>query len=159
MAPLEKRAADYVAGGVPEALARRVAACETLFAALDIVDIATERQQAVGTVAGVYFGLAAALDLAWLRDRIGVLTADGHWQTLAKQAMRDDLAALQRALAAQVLACGGAKDSPAALIAAWQKEKGAPLERTTRLFGELRGVTAPDQAMLSVALRELRNIA
>ena len=159
MAPLEKRAADYVAGGVPEALARRVAACDTLFAALDIVDIATERQQAVGTVAGVYFGLAAALDLAWLRDRIGVLTADGHWQTLAKQAMRDDLAALQRALAAQVLACGGAKDSPAALIAAWQKEKGAPLERTTRLFGELRGVTAPDQAMLSVALRELRNIA
>ncbi|MDP2238590.1 MAG: NAD-glutamate dehydrogenase [Burkholderiales bacterium] len=157
--PLGERAAGYVAGGVPEALAHRVVACDTLFAALDIVDISTASERAVGTVAGVYFGLATVLDLPWLRNRIGLLAADGHWQTLSKQAMRDDLTALQRTLSGQVLASGGADDAPADLIAAWQSVNAAPLERATRLLGELRAVPAPDQAMLSVALRELRNLA
>ncbi len=158
-ASIEQRAASYVAGSVPEPLARRVASCETLFAALDIVDISTASARAVGTVSGVYFGLAAALELPWLRERIGLLAADGHWQTLSKQAMRDDLTALQRTLASQVLACGGANDAPDKLIAAWKVEKAAPLERAMRLLGELHAVPAPDQAMLSVALREVRNIA
>ncbi|MDH5536305.1 MAG: NAD-glutamate dehydrogenase, partial [Betaproteobacteria bacterium] len=158
-APFEERAASYVSGGIPESLARSVVACETLFAALDIVDISTASERTVATVAGVYFGLAAALDLPWMREGIGLLAADGHWQTLSKQAMRDDLTALQRSLASQVLACGGADDAPAKLISAWQSGKAAPLERAMRLLNELRAVPAPDQAMLSVALRELRNLA
>jgi glutamate dehydrogenase len=158
-APLDQRVAGYAAGGVPEALARRVVACEPLYAVLDIVDISKESERAVGTVAGVYFGLSAALDLPWLRERIGLLATDGHWQTLSKQAMRDDLATLQRTLTGQVLARGAATDAPAGLIASWQREKAASLERAMRLLGELRAVPAPDQAMLSVALRELRNLA
>ncbi|MFN7085972.1 MAG: NAD-glutamate dehydrogenase [Burkholderiales bacterium] len=157
-AALERRAAAYVAEGVPEALARRIAAGETLFAALDIADLATASARAVDTVAGVYFGIAAALELPWLRERIGMLAADGHWQALSKQAMRDDLAALQRALAGEVLAGGGTDAAPAALLAAWQRQKTAQIERVMRLLGELRAVAAPDQAMLAVALRELRNL-
>ncbi len=158
-AVLKERAAGYVSGGAPEALANRVVACEPLFSTLDIVDISTASERAVGTVAGIYFGLAAVLDLPWMRERIGLLAADGHWQTLSKQAMRDDLTALQRSLTGQVLASGGADDAPAALIAAWQSANAAPLERATRLLGELHAVPAPDQAMLAVALRELRNLA
>ncbi len=157
--PLEKRAARLAARGVPEALAQRIAACETLFAALDIVEIAGACERQVQTVAGVYFGLAAVLELAWLRERIGQLAADGHWQGLAKQAMRDDLAALQRTLAAQVLASGGTHDAPEALLEAWTQAKGARLARARALLAELRAVPAPDQAMLSVALRELRHLA
>jgi glutamate dehydrogenase len=157
--PLERRAAKFAGQGVPDALARGIAACDTLFAALDIVEIAAARERQVQTVAGVYFGLAAALELAWLRERIGQLSADGHWQGLAKQAMRDDLSVLQRTLAAQVLASGAEQDAPEALLAAWTRTKGAPLARAQALLAELRTVPTPDQAMLSVALRELRNLA
>jgi glutamate dehydrogenase len=116
----------------------------------------------VPTVAGVYFQLAAKLGLGWLRDRIGKLPADGHWQTLAKGSMRDDLAGLQRRLAGNILANGdkGAASADAgALVAAWENTNRDGMARAERLLGELRAAPAPDLAMLSVALRELRNLA
>ena len=92
-------------------------------------------------------------------ERIGQLAADGHWQGLAKQAMRDDLAALQRTLAGQILAGGSPREAPEALLEAWMQSKGARLARARALLAELRAVPAPDPAMLSVALRELRHLA
>ncbi|MDW8469020.1 MAG: NAD-glutamate dehydrogenase [Burkholderiales bacterium] len=155
---LERRSARWREAGVPGELAIRVASLEALFAALDVVELAAATGRAVETVAGVYFRLGARLDLGWLRERIGALAAEGHWQALAKTALRDDLAALQRALAAQVLAEGGA-DGPEALIAAWEARARVPLERALRRLAELRSAPAPDLAMLSVGLRELRELA
>jgi glutamate dehydrogenase len=75
---------------------------------------------------------------------------------LAKGAMLDDLSGLQRSITGAVLAAGGEVESPAALVEAWQASNGRTLERAAQLMGELRAVAAPDAAMLSVALRELR---
>ena len=72
--------------------------------------------------------------------------------------MRDDLAGLARTLAANVLAAGAA-DEPAALVATWEGANRDAMERAARLLGELRAAPAPDLAMLSVGLRELRNLA
>jgi glutamate dehydrogenase len=157
-AALDARLAALTREGVPEALARRVAASEALFAALDIVEVAEARGQPVGTVAGVHFGLGALLELPWLRERIGQLPAESHWQALAKAAMRDDLAGLQRGLVSDVLARGEAGADPQAQVGAWQAANRPALERARHLLGELRGVPNPDVSMLSVALRELRNL-
>jgi glutamate dehydrogenase len=148
----------WTQAGVPQEVALRVAALDTLFAALDIVEIAESSARPVETVAGVYFQLSSKLGLAWLRDRIGKLPADSHWQTLAKGSMRDDLAGLQRTLAGNVLANGHDND-PGALVAAWEARSRETMERASRLLGELRAAPAPDLAMLSVGLRELRNLA
>ena len=126
--------------------------------ALDIVEIAESTQRPVETVAGVYFQLSSKLGLAWLRDRIGKLPGDSHWQTLARGSMRDDLAGLQRTLAGNVLANGQDNDA-SALVAAWEARSRETMERASRLLGELRAAPAPDLAMLSVGLRELRNLA
>jgi len=48
--------------------------------------------------------------------------------------------------------------SPAKRVAAWQDANKRTLERATQLLTELRAVPAPDAAMLSVALRELRSL-
>ena len=48
--------------------------------------------------------------------------------------------------------------SPRKLVAAWQDANRRALERTERLLAELRAVPAPDAEMLSVAMRELRNL-
>jgi glutamate dehydrogenase len=154
----EAQAARWMQAGVPAGIARRVAALDTLFAALDIAEVAADAGRPVATVAGVYFELGAKLGLGWLRERIGGLPGDSHWQTLAKGAMRDDVAGLARTLARNVVADGQAQDA-AELVAAWQSRNGASMERATRLLEELRAAPAPDLAMLSVALRELRNLA
>jgi glutamate dehydrogenase len=148
----------WTQAGVPQEIALRVAALDTLYAALDIVEIAAASGRPVETVAGVYFQLASRLGLGWLRDRIGKLPGDSHWQTLAKGSMRDDLAGLQRTLAGNVLA-NGEENDPRALVAAWEARSRETMERAARLLGELRAASAPDLAMLSVGLRELRNLA
>jgi glutamate dehydrogenase len=112
----------------------------------------------VELVAAIYFDLANRLGMPWLRDKITALPGDQHWQMLAKGAMLDDLWGLQRSITGAVLAGGGDVDSPGALVEAWQASNGRTIERAGQLLGELRAVPAPDAAMLSVALRELRGL-
>ncbi len=150
--------ARYEAKAVPHDLAARVATFDTLYAALDIIEVAGSTQRPVELVADVYFELSTRLGLSWLRDRIAALPGDQHWQMLAKGAMQDDLSGLQRTIAAEVFGGADAATS-AALIGAWQDRNRRGIERAVQLLGELRTAAQPDAAMLSVALRELRNLA
>jgi len=157
--PIEAQAGRWAAAGVPEAVAVRVAAYDTLFGALDIVEIAEASKRPIAAVAGVYFTLASRLGLGWLRGRIHALPADSHWQTLARGAMRDEVAQLQRAITAGALAGGAPNANAADLLDAWTVRNAAALTRAERMLAELRAQPAADIAMLSVALRELRALA
>jgi glutamate dehydrogenase len=147
----------YVADGVPAELARRVVNFDTLHATLDIAEVASQAGQAVERVAQVHFEIGNRLGMPWLRERIAALPGDQHWRMLAKGAMLDDLTGLQRAITAAVLA-GGEGAAPA-MVARWQQANQRALERASQLLAELRAVPAPDSAMLSVALREMRALA
>ena len=157
-ARLEARAAEYTAQRVPGDLAIRVAALPTLYAALDIVEVAGTTKHPVENVAAVHFEVAAKLDLPWLAARIAALPATAHWQTLARAAMQDDLSTLQRTVTAAVLAVDAPDSSAATLFEAWSTRNARALSRVSQLIGELKAGTATDAAMLSVALRELRNL-
>ena len=151
--------AAYVGQGVPKDLAVRVVTFDTLYATLDIAEVAASAKRPVDPVAAVYFELANKLGLSWLREKIAALPGDKHWELLAKSAMQDDLSSLQRTLTGNVLAHGSATvTSPSKLVAAWHDANRSALERTAHLLTELRAVPSPDAAMLSVALRELRSL-
>ena len=77
---------------------------------------------------------------------------------LAKGAMLDDLSGLQRSIAGEVLTGGGDIAASTGLIAAWRDRNRRAIERGAQLLSELRAAGSPDAAMLSVALRELRNL-
>jgi glutamate dehydrogenase len=155
------QAAAWIAAGVPKALARRVASAGALVAALDIAEIADATKRDLGTVSEAYVAVGARLGLARLGQQIGALAADSHWQTLAKAALGDDLAGLQRTIAQEVVASGAEVDQgdAAAMLGAWESRNGVALERAQRLLAELADAKAADLSMLSVALRELRNLA
>ncbi|HSD61301.1 MAG TPA: NAD-glutamate dehydrogenase domain-containing protein, partial [Burkholderiales bacterium] len=155
---LEGRAAALVKMGVPVELARRAAALDALYSALDIVSVGDEIRRPVENVAAVYFGVSSRLDLPWLRGQIGRLPTDTHWQVRARAALRDDLAGLQRQIGVSVLSLGPGIPSPGDLVAAWEARAGTGLERARQAVTELQGVGAPDLSMLSVALRELRGL-
>jgi glutamate dehydrogenase len=151
------QAQAWVAAGVPPALAYRVASADGLFAALDIAEVAESTRRDVAEVSEVHVGVAQRLGLASLRRQIDTLPAASHWQSLAKAAAGDDLAGLQRAITQEVLGAGG--DGSAGMLAAWESANAAALERARRVLLELADAKNPDLAMLSVALRELRNVA
>ncbi|HSV59089.1 MAG TPA: NAD-glutamate dehydrogenase [Variovorax sp.] len=152
---------QYLKGGVPRELGERVVTFDSLNATLDIAELAGSARWPVALVAAIYFDLANRLGMPWLRDRINALPGDAHWQLLAKGAMLDDLSGLERSITAAVLAGGRDEETeaPDTLVDAWQASNGRTLERAAQLMTELRAVPAPDAAMLSVALRELRALA
>jgi glutamate dehydrogenase len=137
--------------GVAAELAARIAGLDALFNVLDIVEAADRAKRAVAEVARVHFALAGELEFPWLRSRIAILPAESHWQTLAKAALRDDLSGMLRALTSDALRAGD--------VPAWKARNAALHERFRQILGELRAADSPDLAMLSVALRELRNLS
>jgi len=144
---------------VPAELAQRVAGFDTLQAALDIAEVAAEAGKPVGAVAAVYFEVANRLGLPWLTEKIGALTGGAHWRTLARSAMQDDVAALTRNITAGVVADSSEGALAHDLVGAWADANRRSLARAAQLLGELRALPATDEAMLSVALRELRALA
>jgi glutamate dehydrogenase len=157
-ARIEAAVAHYVAQGVSRELPERVVTFDTLYATLDIVEVADSTQRPVEIVAEIYFDLATRLGLPWLREMIVALPGQAHWQMLAKGAMLDDLSGLQRTITGEVIVGGGDIAAPDGLIAAWQDRNRRGIERAAQLLGELRTAAPIDAAMLSVALRELRNL-
>jgi NAD-specific glutamate dehydrogenase len=72
--------------------------------------------------------------------------------------MQDDLANLQRTISAEALANGTDTAGSGKLVAAWEGRNQRNIHRVAQLVSELRSASAVDTAMLSVTLRELRNL-
>ncbi|WP_128000843.1 NAD-glutamate dehydrogenase [Piscinibacter defluvii] len=153
----QPRTQGWITAGVPAPLAARIACADGLVAALDVAEVAEAAQRPLPEVAEVFAAIGARLGLARLRVQIDALPGGSHWQGLAKGALRDDLAGLQRAITQD--AVSGGEGSAAQRLAAWEERNAAVLERAGKLLVELADAKSADLAMLSVALRELRHLA
>jgi glutamate dehydrogenase len=151
------RVAEWTAAGVSPALAQAVAATDGLFDALDIAEIAESHQLALDEIGDLHHQLGERLDLQRLHQQIEALHADSYWDALAKIALGDELTELQRSIALKVLSRreGGALQ----MLQAWESENQQELHSARRLLAELADAKSADLAMLSVALRKLRNLA
>jgi len=147
----------WVAAGVPADLARQVAAADRLFSALDIAEIAGAGHADLEVTGAVYAATGERLGLEQLRRQIEAFGAASHWQHLAKVALSDDLADLQRSIALDVVKA--ASGDAAQRLQAWEQRSATAIARARRLLAELADASAADLAMLSVALRELRQLA
>lgn len=143
--------------GVPLHLASTLARAEALLAVLDIMQIDNSLQLGLDTVAEVYFSLGESLQLDWMRHAINALPRDNRWQTLARISLRDDIYRQHRSLAALVLQGAAPPIDPAVCIKRWFQKHDEAIDKVQRFVGELKSQNTPDLAMLSAALREIRN--
>ena len=150
---------QYSDVGVPETLARRIAAIGPLYAGMDMVDVARAAKLPVEAVAKVYFHVGRELELDWLRSKIEELPVDGHWQAVARGTLREDLYSQQRELTAQAL--GSARDLRAAVkhLDQWLETHGSRLEHARRILADMKAANIADFPSLSVALQEVRRLA
>ena len=111
------------------------------------------------SVAAVYYDLGGRLGLDAIALRIEALPGDGQWQTMARNALRDDLSELQRVLTRDVVAQPIRADGLRPRVEAWESTNAAARERAKSVVADVVDTATPDLAMLSVALRELRNLA
>jgi glutamate dehydrogenase len=150
------RAIGWIQAGVPQPVAAQVDAADGLFDALDIAEIAESAKRPLEQTAAVHGGVGERLGLARLRQQIDQLPADSYWHSLSKLALGDDLADLQRSIALE--AVGHHAGEAPAVLDQWEQENRQALERAQRLLAELADAGGGDLAMLSVVLRELRNL-
>ena len=159
LAALKAGEARLAGQGVPVTLASEVARLDATYSVLDIVENAQELDRTVELAAQVYFALVGKLDMHWIAGQVTALPFDTHWRAMARAAMRDDLANLQRQLTSGVLKLSPSVDDPVKLIAAWETHHEKALIRMRDVMADLKSVRVCDLAMLSVLLRELRVLA
>jgi glutamate dehydrogenase len=152
---LKNQADQYHTHDVPEALAGRIALLESLYAALDLVEVAAMLQRPEADVAQVYFALTGALNLHMLGGHIAALPSETRWQALARGALRNELFDLTRALMANALRLSPAQPCPKAVVTHWQQCEQAGLDRYRTLFAEAQASASFDMAMISVLLHSL----
>jgi len=80
-----------------------------------------------------------------MRAAIGRLRTETHWAARAKASLRDDLAGMLRGITTDALRNEG-------------KRNVVLYQRFRQVLADVRSAETPDLAMLSVALRELRNL-
>jgi glutamate dehydrogenase len=137
---------------VPTSLAQRAGNWPLMHTAFDIIELGRHHDAPVAVAADAYWALFDELELTWLWDGVGALPRSDRWQTQARSALRDDLLTVLADLAGSVLASGG---SAKKWIAANQRLAG----RAVRMLNEIRRADSFDLTNLSVALRQLRNLA
>jgi glutamate dehydrogenase len=141
--------------GLPETLARRLAAIPVLGAAFDIVEVALESGRGVDRVASVFFELGQALDIDGLRRQIENLPVESRWHAQARGSLRDELAAQHRALATQIL--GASPEAVEHPVARWLEREDPTLKFTLGLLDEIR-TQHVDYPIASVALRRFAQL-
>ncbi len=160
---LDSRTAALVDGGVPDELARRIAALPPAYTALAIVEVADDRGRDPVDVARLHSVLGQRLGIDLLYDRIVALPRTDRWQTMARAALRDDLQHVHAGLTAKVLDSVGdddveGADEVEARVDAWIVHEGVVFERALTTLTEITRDESPDLARLSVALRVARSL-
>jgi glutamate dehydrogenase len=151
---LDRRAAQLVAGGVPQNLARRVAGVVFLTTAFEVGDLAERTARPIDLAARTFYGVGARFAIDEMRAAARRLPAETSWQKAAADTLIDDFYGLQAEFATQALAHAGNRTGDP--LAAWAASRAGQLASVDALAGELRTAAKPDLAMLVVAGRQLR---
>ncbi|MEO1574174.1 MAG: NAD-glutamate dehydrogenase, partial [Pseudomonadota bacterium] len=147
----------YVDMGVPKRLARRLAGLRSLYAALDIVDVAAELERDVLDAASVYYTLGDELQLGWVRDQAERLKVSGRWHALARGSLRDNVDDIQRNVTRVVMRDTRAKNARR-IVDQWLKGNAVGVARARRVLDDIRELGSCDFATLSVAISEARKL-
>jgi glutamate dehydrogenase len=161
---VQNLAGRFTAGGIDAAEARRTASLLSVFALLDIAEVAEETAQPAADVAATWFVLSERYRLDGLLTKVSALGRTDRWEALARAALRDDLYTVHRELTMAVL--GHARIAPPAqarsdvesAVAQWEEAHAPAVRRARQTLADLETSGRTDLVALSVALRTLRTV-
>jgi glutamate dehydrogenase len=148
---------EQINSGIPPKLAHELTVTRGLFGATDIIELSQIKDVKVSKVAEIYFGIGEFLDLNWIRTQIIIHPTENHWESLSREALRDDLDWQQRQLTAGIIGDGKNKDLNSHLEA-WEKNHNSLIERWRQILTDLKSSTILNYTMFFVAIRELLDL-
>ncbi|HLB56827.1 MAG TPA: NAD-glutamate dehydrogenase [Coxiellaceae bacterium] len=156
---VDARKEQLIAAQVPEEIATKIASVRSMYHALNIIEAADARETDVYQVAQIYFMLVDRLDLHWFRDKINDHPVTHRWSVLAKAAFKGDLDWIQRELTASVIALDVPTKDPIERVDAWLEKYRDLIARWRIILTDLRSEEITDFSIVSVAIRELFDLA
>ncbi|MBX3708382.1 MAG: NAD-glutamate dehydrogenase [Gammaproteobacteria bacterium] len=152
---LESITEKFLKAGLPIDVARRIATYRAIYTSLNIIDVASKNKFDLVKTAKVYFAGGERINLVWFRDQIASDSREGHWNTLARLTLRDELDISQRALTVAIMNKDKKETSTTKLIGKWVHANQRAIERWDRLLSMLHTSTEIEYAMFFIAIREL----
>ena len=154
----KKAADDYIRNGVPEKLAKKMAALLLTRGALDITDLAILHNKDDAETAKMYGDLSDRLGIIWMNRCVEGLEVEGRWQAIARSNLRDEFYRIRRELVTSLLS-GRRRGTPVEIFERWMQRNSAAIRKFDAILAEMRLRNDVDFATLSVAAQELRRLS
>jgi glutamate dehydrogenase len=152
---LEKLTDHFITSGLSKKDAHNIAIYRALYISLNIIDVATKYHFDLIQTTKVYFEVGAKFNLVWFRDQIATDTREGHWNSLARLTLRDELDSLQRLLTVVILRSNTKEKDHSRLIDVWRNKHPRAVGRWDKILELLHSSTIIEYTMFFIALREL----
>ncbi|MGB5445233.1 MAG: NAD-glutamate dehydrogenase [Psychromonas sp.] len=148
-----------IADQIPEKLAHSLASVDQVYAMLGVISAAAKVQIEPQLAVQVYFHSGEQLRLFDVTKQLNLLPVDNNWQSLAREAMHDDLEWQQIRITKSILEMLKEGTDFAAAYVDWHSSNHILFERWQRMADALMAVSAPEYSMCQVALRELLDLS
>lgn len=152
---LESLVQKFLAAGLPKEIAKQIATYRAIYTSLNIIEVATNNQFDLEQTAKVYFTAGERVNLVWFRDQLAHDSREGHWNTLARLTLRDELDIAQRALTVAIINKNKKEKNAKKLIDNWANSNQRALQRWDKLLTMLHGSSNVEYIMFFIAIREL----
>jgi len=149
---------EYVLNGVPEKLARKMAALLLTRGGLDIADLANLHKKDDVEIATMYAELSDRLGFIWLNRCVENLEVEGRWQAIARSNLRDELYRIRREIVIDLVS-GRSRGTLLEIFERWMTRKSLGVRKFDAILAEMRLKNDIDFATLSVAVQELRRLS
>jgi glutamate dehydrogenase len=149
------RAAELMAAGVPEKLAKKLSSIPELMAAPDIILVADQAKAKAEAVTSAYFAADAFFQVDRILAAAREIELVDHFDRLALDRALAELASSQRLIAAEVLSTGKRGEEA---VHAWVAKRGREIERARSNVHEIAG-SGLTLSKLAVAVGLLSDLA
>ena len=149
---------EYIRNGVPEKLAKKMAALLLTRGALDIADLAILYKKDDVKTARMYAELSDRLGIIWMNRCVEDLEVEGRWQAIARSNLRDEFYRIRRDIVIDVLSARS-RGTPEERFTRWTERNSQLIRKFDAILAEMRLKNDIDFATLSVAAQELRKLS
>jgi glutamate dehydrogenase len=150
---------EFIGADVPAELAQKVASCDVMFTAMEVIEGANKTKANANALMEIYLEIGQQLKLSWLRYQIRKQKNETHWEGLALAAIFDDIDSIQRQIALSVIKMKRKGQSMDKQIQVWRDDNQHMLIKWDKLLHNMQTSKSISPVMLFVGLRELNDFA
>ena len=148
----------YIDMGIDPAFAHELTMTRALFSVMDIIEVAQQQEIDVSKVAQLYYLIGEYLELTWIRSQVIAHTATNNWESLSREALRDDLDWQQRQFTESIISLDKNKKDFIQLFMTWGETHTDLIDRWRLILTNLRASANLNYTMFFVAIRELLDL-